>query len=76
MRARRTAARDRREIEAESVAYVVTAATGLDASGYTFAYVAGWAGGNGLFGFERGHVVLVWKRRVRVPLAARSMRRR
>ncbi len=55
---------------------MVTAATGLDASGYTFAYVAGWAGGNGLFGFERGHVVLVWKRRVRVPLAARSMRRR
>ncbi len=25
---------------------MVTAATGLDASGYTFAYVAGWAGGN------------------------------
>ncbi len=33
------------EVEAESVAYVVAAAHGLDASGYTFAYVAGWAGG-------------------------------
>jgi len=32
--------------EAESVAYVVAAAHGLDAGGYTFAYVAGWAGGD------------------------------
>jgi antirestriction protein ArdC len=38
--------RGRCEVEAESVAYVVTAAHGLDASGYTFAYVAGWAGGD------------------------------
>ncbi len=38
--------RDRCEVEAESVAYVVAAAHGLDASGYTFAYVAGWAGGD------------------------------
>ena len=38
--------RDRCEVEAESVAYVVTAAAGLDTSGYTFAYVAGWAGGD------------------------------
>lgn len=37
--------RDRCEVEAGSVAYVVAAAHGLDASGYTFAYVAGWAGG-------------------------------
>ncbi len=34
------------EVEAESIAYVVAAAHGLDASGYTFAYVAGWAGGD------------------------------
>jgi antirestriction protein ArdC len=34
------------ETEAESVAYIVAAAHGLDASGYTFAYVAGWAGGD------------------------------
>ena len=31
------------EVEAESVAYMVTAAHGLDASQYTFNYVAGWA---------------------------------
>ena len=37
--------RDRCEIEAESVACVVTAAAGLDASGYTLPYVATWAGG-------------------------------
>ena len=38
--------RGRYEVEAESVAYVVAAAHDLDASGYTFAYVAGWAGGD------------------------------
>jgi len=38
--------RGRCEVEAESVAYVVAAAHGLDASGYTFAYVAGWAAGD------------------------------
>jgi len=38
--------RGRCEVEAESVAYVVAAAHGLDASGYTFAYVAGWARGD------------------------------
>jgi antirestriction protein ArdC len=32
-----------REVEAESVAYMVTAAHGLDASQYTFNYVTGWA---------------------------------
>ncbi len=36
--------RGRCEVEAESVAYVVAAAHGLDASSYTFAYVAGLAG--------------------------------
>jgi hypothetical protein len=38
--------RGRCEVEAESVAYLVLAAHGLDASGYTFAYVAGWVGGD------------------------------
>ncbi len=45
--------RGRCEVEAESVAYslmwtacVAAAAHGLDASGYSFAYVAGWAGGD------------------------------
>lgn len=31
------------EVEAESVAYMVTSARGLDSSQYTFNYVAGWA---------------------------------
>ena len=37
------ACRGRREVEAESVAYVVAAAHQLDTSQYTFTYVAGWA---------------------------------
>jgi hypothetical protein len=32
-----------REVEAESVAYMVTQAHGLDSAQYTFNYVAGWA---------------------------------
>ena len=34
------------EVEAESVAYVVCHAAGLDAGDYSFGYVAGWSGGN------------------------------
>lgn len=34
------------EVEAESVAYLVTDALGIDSTGYTFPYVAGWAGGD------------------------------
>jgi hypothetical protein len=37
--------RDVAEVEAESVAYLVTAAHGLDTGAYTVPYVAGWAGG-------------------------------
>lgn len=36
--------RGRAEVEAESVAYVVTSAYGMDPSGYSLPYVAGWAG--------------------------------
>jgi hypothetical protein len=35
--------RSRKEVEAESVAFLVGDAVGLDTSGYTFGYVAGWA---------------------------------
>ncbi len=38
--------RARAEVEAESVAYVVTAAHGLAAEDYTVPYVAGWSGGD------------------------------
>lgn len=34
------------EVEAESVAYLVTAELGLDSSAYTIPYVTGWADGN------------------------------
>lgn len=35
--------RGEKEVEAESVAYLIAAHAGLDASEYTFGYVAGWA---------------------------------
>ena len=35
--------RSMREVQAESVAYAVSAALGLDTSGYSFGYVASWA---------------------------------
>ncbi len=38
--------RGRCEVEAESIAYVVATAQGMHAGGYSFAYVAGWAGGD------------------------------
>ena len=34
------------EVEAESIAFLVASAAGLDASGYTVPYVAGWSGGD------------------------------
>jgi hypothetical protein len=34
-----------KELEAESAAYVICAALGMDTSDYSFGYVAGWAGG-------------------------------
>jgi antirestriction protein ArdC len=38
--------RGRAEVEAESVAYLVCTAAGLDTDGYSFPYVASWAGGD------------------------------
>jgi hypothetical protein len=38
--------REAAEVEAESVAYVVTAAHGLPAGAYSVPYLAGWAGGD------------------------------
>jgi antirestriction protein ArdC len=38
--------RERCEVEAESVAYVVLSVLGVDSSGYSFGYVAGWSGGD------------------------------
>ena len=38
--------RPRQEIEAESVAYLVCGANGLDTDAYSFGYVASWSGGD------------------------------
>lgn len=38
--------RGRCEVEAESVAYVVSGKTGLPTDGYSFPYIAGWSGGD------------------------------
>jgi len=40
--------REVKEVEAESVAFVVAAAHGMDTGGYSFPYVAGWAGADPL----------------------------
>jgi N-terminal domain of anti-restriction factor ArdC/IrrE N-terminal-like domain len=37
--------RDHREVEAESVAYIVLRAQGIETDGYSLPYVAGWSGG-------------------------------
>jgi hypothetical protein len=39
------APRELKELEAESVAYVVCQAQGVETDGYSFGYVVGWAGG-------------------------------
>ena len=43
---RDTGCRGQAEVEAESIAYVVAAAAGLDTAGYTVPYVAHWAAGD------------------------------
>lgn len=61
--------RGRCEVEAESVAYVVTAAQGLGAGAYTFGYVAGWAGGDVGTVRSSGELVVGVARRVLAALA-------
>ena len=45
--------RERKELEAESVAFIVCAELGLDSSAYSFGYVATWMGG----GEEAQHAI-------------------
>lgn len=45
--------RERKELEAESVAFIVCADLGLDSSAYSFGYVATWMGG----GEEAQHAI-------------------
>lgn len=43
--AEKTASKNSREVQAESVAYIVCRRLGIDASDYSFGYVAGWGSG-------------------------------
>ena len=40
------APRAQKELEAESVAYIVCGSIGVDSGDYSFGYVAGWGGGD------------------------------
>jgi len=62
--------RGRCEVEAESVAYVVATAQGMHASGYSFAYVAGWAGGDLSMVRQTADTVTRTARRILAPLDA------
>ncbi len=62
--------RGRCEVEAESVAYVVATAQGMHASGYSFAYVAGWAGGDLSVVRQAADTVTQIARRILTPLDA------
>jgi len=62
--------RGRCEVEAESVAYVVATAQGMYASGYSFAYVAGWAGGDLSVVRQAGETVTKTARRILARLDA------
>ncbi len=64
--------RGRCEVEAESVAYVLAAAHGLDAGSYTFGYVAGWSSGDVNKVRESGEQVVAAARRVLAALGETS----
>ena len=51
-------ARDRMEVEAESVAYVVCDLLGVDAGSYSIPYVANWAGADVQLVQDTAHRVL------------------
>jgi hypothetical protein len=51
--------REIREIEAESVAYLVCTTLGLDSSRYSIPYLAGWSGGDGELAVATAERVLV-----------------
>ena len=65
-------ARSVREIEAESVAYVVCASCGLDPGGYSFPYVARWSNGDIDLVASTGARVVGCARRILDALANRD----
>jgi hypothetical protein len=63
-------ARDRMEVEAESVAYVVCGLLGVDAGSYSIPYVANWAGAEVELVQETAYKVLATARAIVVGLEA------
>jgi hypothetical protein len=55
---REPACRNAAEVEAESIAYLVTAAAGMDTTSYSVPYVAGWAGNDPTLPYTTAQVVL------------------
>jgi hypothetical protein len=64
--------RARREIEAESVAYIVLGVCGVDADAYSFGYVTSWSGGDTAVVQATGERVMDCTRRVLDGLGAGS----
>jgi antirestriction protein ArdC len=61
---RSPACRGAAEVEAESIAYIVAAAAGLDTSGYTVPYVAHWAAGDTSLLRDTASLVLATARQI------------
>lgn len=57
--------REQKEVEAESVAFIVSAHLGVDTGSYTFGYVAGWAAASGF-----SHRTVIKHSGKRIQLAA------
>ena len=68
-------ARDRIEVEAESVAYVVCDILGVDAGDYSIPYVANWAGADVQLVQDTAHRVLTTARTHRCRTRSRTRRR-
>ncbi|WP_175559134.1 ArdC-like ssDNA-binding domain-containing protein [Sanguibacter gelidistatuariae] len=64
--------RGRAEVEAESIAYLVATGAGMDTTGYTVPYVAGWAGGDPQVLRESATQVLTVARGIVADLEAAS----
>lgn len=65
------ACRGQAEVEAESIAYLVTAQAGLDATDYSVPYLAGWSGGDvGLLREAMTQVINVARGMARAPVDA------
>jgi hypothetical protein len=68
------ACRDRVEVEAESVAFLVTTTAGIDAGGYSFAYVAAWSTGRPELVAETADRVVTTARRIIAGLQPNTAR--